>query len=145
MYNISIRMGLFMLLSFIAFFLLMYTWGLGYRSELRLFNVVIQLFFMYLSINAYYKIDPKHKENYLLGVAQGIRTSAIGILGFIVFMIGFMLKETKFMETIRQNSSMGEYLNPFTANLYLLCEGMIVGLIGSYIMTRIWGVDMNKD
>ena len=37
MYAISIRMGLWMMLASIAFFLLMYTIGLGYRNELHAF------------------------------------------------------------------------------------------------------------
>jgi hypothetical protein len=126
-----------MLAGFISFFLLMYAVGLGYRSELRYVNVVIQLFFLYQSIRAYYVIHPELRGRYMSGVMQGMRTSLIGIAGFALFMTVFLTLNPTLLETIREHSDMGEYLGPITASLFILVEGVVISLIGSYILTRI--------
>ncbi len=54
----SIKMGFWMLGTFIAFFLFVYAMGLILSTELRLFNVVIQLFFIYYVIKLHYKLYP---------------------------------------------------------------------------------------
>ena len=137
MHHISIKMGLYMLAGFISFFLLMYVMGLGYRTELRLVNVGIQIFCIYRAIRGYYAIYPRTKHNYLLGVAQGMWASAIGVGGFAVFMTVFLALNPIFMDTIVKNSLVGAHLNPFTTSLYIVAEGLIVSLIGSYIFTRV--------
>jgi hypothetical protein len=138
MYAISIRMGLWMLLGSIAFFLLMYTIGLGYRNELHAFSAVIQLVFLYLAIQAYYRLHPDNIGNYMQGVLQGMGASIIGVGGFALFMTTFLLMEPTLMDTIRENSHLGKYLNPFTASLAILSIGLVVGLVGSYILTRMF-------
>jgi hypothetical protein len=137
MQHISVKIGLWMLVSFIAYFLLLYATGFGYRTELQLFNVVIQLYFIYRSIRAYYASDPENTNSYMLGVIQGMRTSAIGVGGFAFFMMIFLALNPTLMSAICQNSQVGAYLNPFTATIVILAEGLMVGLIGSYIFTRI--------
>lgn len=137
MHAISIKMGLWMLAGLISFFLLMFAIGLGYRTEVHLFNGVIQLFILYWAIRAYYVRNPENRVRYMAGVAQGMRASAIGIGGFTIFMTIFIAMNPQFLDTLRQNSQMGEYLTPFTASLFILVEGLMVSLIGSYILTRI--------
>jgi hypothetical protein len=137
MHHISIKMGLWMLAGFISFFLLMYTMGLGYRTELRLANVAIQLFCIYKAIRGYYAIYPRTEHNYLLGVAQGMWASAVGAGGFAVFMTVFLYLNPVFMDTIAKNSMVGGSLNPFTVSLYIVVEGLVVSLIGSYLLTRV--------
>lgn len=137
MHAISIKMGLWMLAGFISFFLLMFATGLGYRPELHLFNGVIQLFCLYWAIRAYYVQNPENMVRYMAGVVQGVRASVIGIGGFTVFMTIFIAVNPEFLETLRQNSHIGEYLTPFTASLFILVEGLMISLIGSYILTRI--------
>lgn len=136
MHTISIKTGLWMLAGFISFFLLMYSIGLGYRTELHLFNGAIQLFCMYWAIRLYYIQNPENTVRYIAGVIQGLRASVIGIAGFTVFMTIFIAMHPEFLETLRQNSNMGEYLTPFTASLFILVEGLMVSLIGSYLLTR---------
>jgi hypothetical protein len=137
MHHISVKIGLWMLASFIAYFLLLYVLGFGYRTEFQLFNVVIQLYFIYRSIRAYYATDSENTRSYMLGVVQGMRTSGIGVVGFAVFMTIFLALNPTLMSAICANSQVGTYLNPFTATIVILAEGLIVGLIGSYIFTRI--------
>lgn len=137
MYSISIKMGLTMLIGFISFFLLMYVMGLGAHIELHLFYLVIQIFFMYKAIRGYYAGHPKSTHNNLLGVAQGMITSLVGILGFALFMAIFLFYSPNLVNTMRLDSLLGVSLNPYSASLIILTEGLVVSLIGSYVAARI--------
>lgn len=142
---ISIKMGLLMLAGFVSFFLLMYILGLGHRIELRVFNGVIHLYFLNRAIRAYYDLHPENIGNYMSGLAQGMGASVIGVVGFTLFMTIFLSFSPTLMNTIRQNSQMGAYLYPFTASLFILAEGLVISLIGSYILTRVMGLSPNKN
>lgn len=133
-----------MLAGFIAFFMLAYTLGLGAHNELRFFNCFIQLFFIYKAITSYYKLHPENIGNYMMGVVQGMGTTVIGVGGFALFMAVFLSINPPFMQTIRENSSMEPYLSPMTACLFILTEGVVIGLIGAYILTRVLDVAIEE-
>jgi hypothetical protein len=141
MYTISIKMGLWMLVGYISFFSLMYVMGLAYHKELRIFYVFIQLFCIYRAIRACYAIHPKSIHNNLWGVAQGMITSAVGILGFILFLIIVLSQSPTLLSEMRLDYGIGLALNPYTASLFILAEGLVASLIGSYILTRISEVE----
>jgi hypothetical protein len=136
---ISIQIGIVMLTGFIAIFYLIYMLGYAQYTELRVLNAVVHLSCMYLAIKAYYKTDRENIENYMLGVAQGMEVSIIGVVGYALFIVVFMKVDPRLMDLIKQNSPMAIYLNPYTITLAILAEGLMVSLIGSYIMTRIYG------
>ena len=136
---ISNQFGFLMLAGFIAIFYIIYMLGYAQYTELRVLNAVVHLSCMYLAIKAYYKTDRENVENYMLGVAQGIEASVIGVVGYALFIVIFMKIDPRLMELIKQNSHMAIYLNPYTITLAILAEGLMVSLIGSYLMTRIYG------
>jgi len=142
---ISIRMGLWMLLGSIAFFLLMYSIGLGYRNEVHVFSVLLQLLFLYQAIQAYYRLHPDNIGNYMDGVLQGFGTSIVGVGGFALFMTAFLLMNPTLMDTIREQAYLGKYLNPFTDSLVILTIGLVVGIVGSYILTRVFNEKVVPD
>ena len=142
---ISIRMGLWMLLGSIAFFLLMYSIGMGYRNEVHVFSVLLQLLFLYQAIQAYYRLHPDNIGNYMDGVLQGIGTSIVGVGGFALFMTAFLLMNPTLMDTVREQSYLGKYLNPFTDSLAILTIGLVVGIVGSYILTRVFNEKVAPD
>lgn len=139
MRTISIQFGLVMLAGFIAIFYIIYMLGYAQHTELRVFNAVVHLSCMYLAIKAYYKTDTENVQNYMLGVAQGMEASVIGVVGYALFIAIFMKVDPQLMNLIKQNSPMAIYLNPYTITLGILTEGLMVSLIGSYILTRIYG------
>jgi hypothetical protein len=142
---ISIKMGLWMLAGFIAFFLLMWVMSLGHVSELRFFNGAIQIFCLNRAIKTYYALHPEYISNYMSGVLQGIGASAIGVVGFAIFMTIFLKLDPVLMDKIVQSSQMKDYLNPLTASLFILTEGLMIGIIGSYILTRIHNMNTIKE
>jgi hypothetical protein len=141
---ISNRIGLIMLAGFIAIFLIVYTLGFAQYTEFRFLNLFVHLSCMYIAIQAFYKKDKASIDNYLLGVAQGIEASVIGIVGYAIFIAAFMHFDPRLMDLIKQNSKMAIYLNPYTITLRILAEGLMVSLIGSYILTRILIMSIKK-
>lgn len=139
MRTIAIRIGLLMLTGFIAIFYLIYMLGYAQYTELRVLNAFVHLSCLYLAIRAYYKTDKENIGNYMLGVAQGMEASIIGVVGYALFIVVFMKIDPRLMNLIKQNSPMAIYLNPYTITLGILTEGLMVSLIGSYIMTRFYG------
>jgi hypothetical protein len=136
---ISIQIGLLMLTGFMAIFYIIYMLGYAQYTELRVLNAFVHLSCMYLAIRDYYKTDRENIQNYMLGVAQGMEASIIGVVGYAVFIVIFMKVDPRLMDLIKQNSNMAVYLNPYTITLGILTEGLMVSLIGSYILTRIYG------
>jgi len=140
MRKIVIKYGLWMLAGFTLFFLLMYLLGLSENTYLRVFNGVIHMGLMWLAIREYRKTHPDSVNNYVSGVSVGMWSSAIGVIGFSVFMFFFFVLNPGFFEVVQDNIPIQKYLNPFTTTLFILAEGIAIGLIGSYIITRV--VDM---
>ncbi len=140
MKKIAIKYGLWMLAGFIAFFLIMHLIGLSTKTWLRIFNGVIHIGLLWTAIREYRQSNPEAAENYVSSVAVGMWTSAIGVVGFSIFMFFFMVLNEPFMQAVQDNIPIGKYINPFTATLFILAEGIAISLIGSYILIRI--VDM---
>lgn len=127
-----------MLAGFVGLFLLMYVVGLGHVSELRILNGFIHIACMFLAIKSYYELHPENKENYVTGVVQGMAASIIGVLGFASFISTMLTIDPSMMEAIRNKSNLGADLTPFMAGVFIVCEGIVVSLIGSYIVTRLY-------
>ncbi|GAB5552514.1 MAG: hypothetical protein Sapg2KO_21050 [Saprospiraceae bacterium] len=140
MIKIAQRYGLIMMGGFIAFFLSMYAIGLAQNYWLRLFFVVIHLGVLSLSINAYRRdelnggTNPKQSVK---GVAHGMATSFIGVLGFCIFLFLFLTLDSNLMSEINAQFSVSRGFNPVTAAAFMFVEGIAAGLIGSYVLTRI--------
>jgi hypothetical protein len=142
---ISIEMGIWMLVGFISFFLLMYSMGFAYRTQYCIFNMVIQMFFIFLAIRKYYLKQPEFINNYVMGLVQGMGASVIGITGYTLFMTIFLWMNPVFFNTVRKNTAFGDQLSPFMASLLILVLGVAVGLIWSYIVTRFLGYMSKKE
>lgn len=141
MKKIAFRFGLWMLAGFAVFFLIMHVLGLSNNYNLRVLNGIIHLGIIYLAIKAFRSKYPDTVSNYVSGTAMGMYASAVGVIGFTIFMILFLSFSPDFMKELRETMPMGEYLSPITASLFILMEGIVISLIGSYILTRV--VDMN--
>lgn len=138
MRKIAIRYGILMFIGFTAYFLLMHLLGQSDNSTLRLFNGIIHMLLLALAIRQYRLENDIQSGKYLPGVALGMYASAIGIVAFSVFMLLFLTFHPTLMGEIKEQAALGRYLNPFTATLSILAEGLVVSLIGSYVWVRIF-------
>ncbi len=137
MKRIAIWYGLIMFAGFALFFLLMDVVGLSDNYNLRIFNSLIHLGMIYLAVQSYRNLRPERVGNYISGVATGMYSSIIGVVGFSIFMLLYLTASPELMMQIKADFPIGKYLNPFTTTLFIFVEGIAVSLIGSYIITRV--------
>ena len=83
-------------------------------------------------------------ENYVNSVFFAMLCSFIGVALFAFFQMLFLNFDPAFMAQIKESTNIGEYLNPYTASLIILVEGVAVSLIGSYIIARVIEIQMVK-
>jgi len=126
-----------MMLGFISFFLLMYFLDLAHNYWLRLFFIVIHLSVLTLGIHTYRKSREESVDNHVSGVATGMATSFVGVLGFCIFLFLFLTFESNLMTEINAQFDVDRGVNPITASAFMFVEGISAGLIGSYILTRL--------
>lgn len=141
MKKIAIKYGALMFAGFTGFFLAMHLLGQSQNYNLRIFNGIIHIGLIALAIREYRKANPETLANYVSGVAMGMYASLIGVVGFVIFMVLYLIGDNEFLAYIQASVPIGEYITPITASLFILVEGVAVSLIGSYIVTRI--IDMN--
>lgn len=139
MRKIALKYGFWMFIGFLSFFLFMHLLDLSQHYHLRILNGLIHITAIYLAIREYRRKFTS-EFNYLSGVAMGMEASVVGVLAFAMFQLFFLTFNTEFLLGLRESISIGGYLNPYTACLFILMEGIAVGLLGSYIVTRV--IDM---
>lgn len=142
MFKIALKFGLILAISLISFFLIMHFFNLSQNYNLRIFNGVIHLSVIYFVMRVGLSSGAISGENYVNSVFLGMLSSFIGVAIFAFFQLLFLTFDTTFMAQIKDALSFGAYLNPYTASLIILVEGVAVSLIGSYLMARI--IEMNK-
>ncbi len=144
MQKLAIKYGAMMFGGFTLFFLLMHLFGLSDNYLIRIFNIFIHIPFLYLAIREYRKNHRDTFQNYAKGLALGMYTSAIGVLGFAIFFMLFLVASPEFMMTLQEKLALGQYLNPITTSLFIIVEGTAVSLIASYILSRIVGLQLSN-
>jgi len=139
---IAIKNGIFMFLCFAGLFLFMHEIIGTQNYHLRVLNGIFHLGFMYLAIVQYRRRHPESTANHISGVAMGMFTSIIGIIPFVLFIMFYLMSDEAFMQHIQQSVGIGKYFTPFTTSLLILVEGVVISLVGSYVVTRF--VDMKR-
>lgn len=126
-----------MMAGFISFFLLMYVPGLAQNYWLRLFFIVIHLGVLALGIHNYRQNRENSVDNHVSGVAAGMATSLVGVLGFYIFLFLFLTFESNLVTQINTQIDVDRGVNLVTASAFMFVEGISAGLIGSYILARL--------
>lgn len=137
MKQIALRYGIWMFLGLTGFFLLMHLLNLSENHYLRIFNGVIHGSCLWLALRTWYYDRNETSYDYTSGVALGIFTTTVGLVPFTIFIAIFLAYNPSFMESLRHQSSIGEYLTPVMASLFIVMEGIVVSLILSYIIARV--------
>jgi len=137
MKKIAILNGLKMFAGFTGLFLIAHLLGLSTKYHLRILNGIIHLGFIYLALRQYRGAFPESNDNYLTGVAIGMYASAVGVSLFCVFMAIYLGIDEKFFTEIQSKVPMPEYFTPVSASILIFVEGIVVSLIGSYLIVRV--------
>lgn len=137
MKNIALRYGLWMFLGFTGFFLLMHLLQLSQNYYLRVFNGIIHIGFLWMALRTWYRTQTGPSDDYTSGVVVGMATSLAGVVPFTIFMVLFLALNPAFLANIQAQSPIGHYFTPVMASIFILVEGISIGLILSYIMVRL--------
>lgn len=144
MQKLAIRYGSMMFAGFTLFFLLMNLFGVASNTNLRIFNFIIHVSFIYFTIKAYRESHRDTFPNYAKGLVAGMYSSAIGVIGFTLFFMLFLSINPNLMMEFKDKLPLGKYLNPFTMSIFVLVEGTAVSLIASYILSRVVGLEISN-
>lgn len=135
--NIATKYGLILFGSLALFFGIMWAIGQAGNTWLRMFNGLIHLAVLYFAISAYRKKYPQSVGNYLSGVGLGMYLSVIGSLLFALLIGVVVALDTDLATAINNEIPYAFNVLPLSAGLFVMMEGIVAGLIGSYIVVRI--------
>jgi pheromone shutdown protein TraB len=138
----AIVTGIIMCVSYIIYFLIMESLGLAIVPEYRIFNLVIQVTAIAISIKLF-KTSAKGNFSYLEGFAIGCFSSFISVMLFAGFFYIYLLKiNPQLLPALMNSSSMlGKYVTPFSAAITIAVEGCIGGLIISFAFMQFFKDD----
>jgi hypothetical protein len=136
MKQIALRCGGWMFLGFAAIFLTMHLFGLSGNTWLRVLNGIVHLAGLWVALRMWLHQHPDEFDNYPAGVAMGMLTTLVAVIPFTVFLTLFLAYSPGLLSQIQGQTPLGSYLNPVTASLFVMVEGVVVGLIGSYVLMR---------
>lgn len=137
MQKIAFRYGIIMFFGLTGFFLLMHVLHLSENYYLRIFNAAIHLGVLWSALSFWSRNQHWEADEYFNGVVLGMFTSFVGITPFMAFMAIFLEYNPGFLARMKAAMPVGEYLDPFTASLFVAAEGIVISLVASYIFVRI--------
>ena len=159
---IELRYGLIMAAGFILYFIVLLLLDLSRFYHYRIFNAFIQLACIIMVMLAYKNLRPNEIERFTV-VSMGVITSIVGVSTFALFQFLFLAISPDFMAELKQvvpsisqdlesNHSiphkatdsgiellhkLANYLTPFAFAFIVLIEGLIAGLVLSYLVMRV--------
>lgn len=136
---ISKRNGLLLTGFLILFFLAMRALGLAHEYYLRVFNAVILMLVIGLSILRYRSSLKEERYGSFFDLYKlALRTSFIGVATFSVFLAFYLdLIDPTFMMEIQEQESPGPYMSPISAAGIVFIEGFGSSFIFSYLVIQL--------
>lgn len=145
MQKIAIKYGLIMFAGFTGLFLIAHLLGVSENFHLRILNGIIHISLLYFVIKDYRQTFPDSYNNYISGVAVGMYASLVGVTLFTIFMsVFFTFIDPALFDRLQAQLPLDKYFNEFTACLFIFVEGVVVSLVGSYIVTRVIDANLEK-
>lgn len=133
--RLAIRYGLLTTLGLIAYFLIMKLIGLVHIVELRVFNVMILSYGVWMALKVYIK-QTGDEVVYLRTLALGVFTSLAAVLPFAIFIFLYMSWDTEFMQMVIENEWFGRYMNPYIVSFLIFFEGTISGFFIAFTLMQ---------
>lgn len=127
--------GTLVTLALILYFFIVYAIGFIYVTELRVFNLLIQVTGIYLALKQYRRTH-EGNINYLRAMSIGVGTSFIASSTFVLFLFFYLTIDQNMMNVIRENAPLGEYLDPYIASFSVWLEGIFSGFLATFILVN---------
>lgn len=131
--NLCSGMGLLTTACLIGYFFLMSAFKLQEVLSLRAFNFVILLAGILWTFHLYNKANETSKVDYFTGLKLGIRVTFVAVISFAIFMALYLVYDNHLMDVIKENTGIGQYLNPLTIAGAICMEGLSSGFIITFI------------
>lgn len=128
----------------IVYFILMRVLGLHHHVELRLLNLLILAFGIYLALKKFKEAHGQH-INYFRALVTGVATGAIASLVFGLFLFIYMKVDTEMMQSIIENEPMGHYLNAYISAFIVALEGVFSSLLVTFVLINYVATDNVND
>ncbi len=138
--------GTLVTIALILYFFIVYAVGFIYVTELRVFNLLIQVAGIYLALKQYRRTHAGHID-YLRAMSIGVGTSFIASSTFVLFLFFYLKIDSNLMQVIQANAPLGEYLDPYIASFSVWLEGIFSGFLATFIIVnyiRTDNVNTNK-
>ena len=127
--------GTLVTIALILYFFIVYAIGFIYVTELRAFNLLIQVAGIYLAVKQYRRTHAGHMD-YLRAMSIGVGTSFIASSTFVLFLFFYLKIDTNLMYVIQANAPLGEYLDPYIASFSVWLEGIFSGFLATFIIVN---------
>lgn len=131
--RIGLATGGVVFACFVVYFLIMRIFNLIYILDLRLLNFVFLFAGIIIAEKKYKDLRGQKMDWYLEGIGVGALTCIVAVVPFAIFIQVYLNLDPKFMEYLRHNSIVGEYLTPFTAAFGLAVEELSAGMVFSFM------------
>ena len=136
--RLDVYYGLCIALGLILYFLLMRLIGLVHVVELRVFNLVIMVTGLNAAFKKFRTTDINRQFNYMRAFIFGISTSVVGSLAFAIFLFIYIsFIDRQLMLSIIENEPMGRFLNPYVASFIVTVEGILSGILATFILINV--------
>jgi hypothetical protein len=141
--KLSMATGAIIGFGMIAYFLLMKMFGLNRVIELRFLNLVI------IFAGVWYVISKSKKIYgelyYLHGLGLGLQASLIGAALFSAFMGFYLMKmDPEFMDFIRRETNLGDYVNPWIFAHVTFGQCFSAGAVMTFILMQYYKSEPEK-
>lgn len=132
--KLSITAGL--LISFVIsiFFVFMQVTGFAEELYMRGVNLIILGLGIFLMLGYYSAKNKDQQLKYLRGIKLGSLTTIFAMIPFTLIVLFYLLMNPDFVEHVKQTVPFGSHLNTFAITAFVLIEGVVSGLILTYIL-----------
>jgi C4-dicarboxylate transporter len=133
--RIDVYYGVLTACGLIVFFLLMKVVGWVHVVELRVLNLFIMAIGIYLALKKFRQTDINQQFNYMRAFFLGVTTSIFASFIFAVFLFIYVgLIDHALMKAIVEKEPMGRYLNPYVVSFIVAVEGILSGILVTFII-----------
>jgi len=117
----------------IGYFFLMSAFKLQEVLALRAFNFFIMLGGVVWALHLYSRSTDDNKIDYFTGLKIGVRVIFTSVVPFAIFMALYLVYDGHLMYVIKENTGIGDYLNPLTIAGAICIEGLGSGMIITFM------------
>ncbi len=133
--RIDFYYGLLIAAGLITFFLVMKFTGLVHVVELRVLNLFIMAAGIYQVMKRFSQTDLNQQFNYIKAFFLGVSTSIFASVLFAHFLFIYVsFIDRALMQSIIEQEPMGRYLNPYVASFIVAVEGVLSGILVTFIL-----------